>query len=253
VAAVHNLENIGRPSTRNRGIEKGKGEIVAFLDDDDQWLPEFLARHVERHRQLPEFGLVYSGILAKWSDGILHDKVVEAQEPPEDIPSAMLAGEFSATCGSNMSIKTECLRQVGDFDGELEQFEDWDLYYRIGQAFPMAHISAPLTIYSLHLGTKATTDLHCRLAHIEAIIKKWGGDGDTARFRQRFRFGAHFLAARSNILKGDRLQALKLFKGMLNDFNSSSHDIYLTAYLATLFILGSRNFKRLQWLLASVR
>jgi glycosyltransferase involved in cell wall biosynthesis/SAM-dependent methyltransferase len=57
--------NRGMSATRNLGLERARGELVAFLDGDDVWVPEKLARQVELIRQHPEAAGVY-GRLHVW-------------------------------------------------------------------------------------------------------------------------------------------------------------------------------------------
>ncbi len=61
VTLIQNEKNLGGSLTRNAGIARAKGEYIAFLDDDDEYLPERIARQLERFRQteLPNVALVY--------------------------------------------------------------------------------------------------------------------------------------------------------------------------------------------------
>ena len=53
------IEHAGASAARNAGIEAANGELLAFLDSDDIWLPEHLARTVSVLQAQPEVGLVY--------------------------------------------------------------------------------------------------------------------------------------------------------------------------------------------------
>ena len=55
--------NGGPAKARNAGVARASGELVAFLDADDEWLPEKLARQVEYFRQYPETGLLHTAVV----------------------------------------------------------------------------------------------------------------------------------------------------------------------------------------------
>ena len=61
VRLVENEQNLGGALTRNAGIAAARGEYIAFLDDDDEYLPQRVARQVEcfQHSELPKLALVY--------------------------------------------------------------------------------------------------------------------------------------------------------------------------------------------------
>src|SRR5205823_2026133 len=53
-------ENKGPNAARNEGIRQARGEVIAFLDCDDWWLPEKLGKQIARATNDPTVGLVYS-------------------------------------------------------------------------------------------------------------------------------------------------------------------------------------------------
>ena len=61
-------QNGGQASAFNHGIPRCRGEIVAFLDGDDWWLPQKLTRVVEAFRANPEVGMVGHGIIDSFED-----------------------------------------------------------------------------------------------------------------------------------------------------------------------------------------
>ena len=52
--------NGGAATARNTGIRHARGEYLGFIDADDTWMPEKIARHMQQFDQDPDLGLVYS-------------------------------------------------------------------------------------------------------------------------------------------------------------------------------------------------
>ena len=62
---IFHQENAGVSVARNRGIEEAKGDWVAFLDADDEWLPDYLKYVVEASDKYPECGMVITGRMSQ--------------------------------------------------------------------------------------------------------------------------------------------------------------------------------------------
>jgi glycosyltransferase involved in cell wall biosynthesis len=72
VRVVHQVD-AGPAATRNLGIRSARAELVAFLDPDDLWHPEKLARQVARFRARPELDCSVTHVRMFWPEG--HDDV----------------------------------------------------------------------------------------------------------------------------------------------------------------------------------
>jgi len=94
-------ENTGVSSARNRGISDARSELVAFLDADDEWLPDFLETILRLKDQFPECGVyatsyvycrpgghkrpaILRGLPDGFNEGILHDyfRIAANSDPP---------------------------------------------------------------------------------------------------------------------------------------------------------------------------
>jgi len=58
---IKNKETMYAPKSRNIGISHSKGDLIAFLDDDDEWYPDKLEKQVKLFLD-SDVGLVYGGI-----------------------------------------------------------------------------------------------------------------------------------------------------------------------------------------------
>ena len=113
-------------AARNTGIRCARGEYVAFLDDDDEWLPEKLQKVLEVFRNSdPEVGLVYTGEMILDARG----KIVEISKATKSgwIYETVLASCFIGS-PSRVTVKKQVLDRVAGFDEKLVNLEDCELW-----------------------------------------------------------------------------------------------------------------------------
>jgi glycosyltransferase involved in cell wall biosynthesis len=114
-ARVERRPPLGNGPARNRGIEVSSGELIAFLDADDVWLPQKLERQLELLRARPEGDLVF-GHVRQFESPELGDRVEEAR--PGVLITVMLA-------------RRTAFDRVGLFDDHLRvELMDWLLRSR---------------------------------------------------------------------------------------------------------------------------
>lgn len=83
-----NQENAGVSVARNRSIDEAKFELIAFLEADDEWMPDYLETIILRLReQYPCAGLYATSLKTEFIDNVLADKDEELRKP---IPDLML-------------------------------------------------------------------------------------------------------------------------------------------------------------------
>ena len=142
----------GGNAARNTGIQEAQGDIIAFLDDDDCWLPHKLEYHLQRHQAKPEVGVLFSGMTKHWSDDLVPDYFVKGRLPSEGVVAAMRQGTFCPLTTSAVSVRRECFTKCGLFDIELASFQDWDMWYRLANQYEFDYIQDALLIFRQHLG-----------------------------------------------------------------------------------------------------
>jgi glycosyltransferase involved in cell wall biosynthesis len=126
-------ENRGPSSARNAGIQVAAGKYVAFLDSDDLWLPQHLAKQVTALETNPKLQMVYAnGIYLRGETpvGILFDNSPQAL--PVDLDG--LLHERSTVITSSAVVLREALLKAGLFDEQLRRCEDYDLWLRLAQS-----------------------------------------------------------------------------------------------------------------------
>ena len=141
----YRFENGGQATARNRGIERSQGKYIAFLDADDQWSIDKLKAQQLFLDQNPEIGLVYS-----WTHCIdnQHNFVRPgSQRSPGLLPGLELLMQNYLDNGSSPMVRRWILDKVGNFAADLPPTEDWDLWLRIAECYPIAAIPMPQVNY----------------------------------------------------------------------------------------------------------
>jgi glycosyltransferase involved in cell wall biosynthesis len=213
--------NGGLSKARNRGIKEARGDLIAFLDADDQWLPSKLDKQWERLRTNPQAPLV-------------HTDLYQLREPAGDrVYAYRNRGRFSGHCyaeffsgnsivPSTVMITRRCLEEVGRFDEEIRgaSTQDFDLWFRVARHFPLSYVGEPLVLYRQH-PTNASRNQRMMLEDEYYVLAK-ALQADPAlcqvlgqgRVRRRMSELA-FQAGYANADTGDLLRARRYFRAAL--------------------------------------
>jgi len=133
--------NQGVAGARNVGLLASSGEYVTFLDDDDLRLPGTLNEQVKLLDANPDAGLVYG-------QAIVDDKserVYPRDCPQGDIFWQLLTQNF-IPCGS-VVFRRSCVDRIGVLDSYLAGIDDWDLWIRIAELYPVIALPKPVMIW----------------------------------------------------------------------------------------------------------
>ncbi len=140
---IRHPENKGVAAARNTGIKNSHGELLAFLDSDDLWLPEKLEKQVEFMNQNPD--LLISQTEEIW---IRNGKRVNPRKKHKKEGGNIFfrSLELCLISPSAVILKRELLKEVGLFDEDLKAAEDYDLWLRITWKYPVGLLPQPLVI-----------------------------------------------------------------------------------------------------------
>jgi glycosyltransferase involved in cell wall biosynthesis len=113
VRMVRHATPLGVSSSRNAGIAEARGRWVAFLDDDDLWAPDKLARQLEA-AEAARRSWVYAGTV-NVDDRL---RVLEGgpPPPPERVPELLNRYNPVPAGASNVMVRADALGRVGGFD-----------------------------------------------------------------------------------------------------------------------------------------
>jgi glycosyltransferase involved in cell wall biosynthesis len=146
--------NAGVSAARNTGIQAARGEFIAFLDQDDWWLPEKVARQVALFTADERLGLVHTAFeqFSTLKNGYV-DTVYDTRN------SSLLHGRCyqqlllgNAIFNSTVMIRAAILGRAGVFNTAMtgNTCQDYDLWLRIARHEPLAYISDKLAVLRLH-------------------------------------------------------------------------------------------------------
>jgi len=159
---------------RNRGLREARGEFIAFLDDDDEWLPLKLACQVGALERGPEsLGLVYGGFVRIDDRGTeyahhtpaLHGKILSALLWQRD--------PFTGSA-SNPMMRASALRALGGFNGALATSEDWELYLRLAERFEIGCVPETVVRIRTHAAARLGDRIDEARRVEELVLDRYG-------------------------------------------------------------------------------
>ncbi len=154
-----NQKNQGVSVARNCGISVAKAEIVAFLDADDVWYPDFLETILKLRQDYPAAGMYGTGYEV-YSEGKLVRNIVHTPELGDRLFLSYFKEYLSAghpiIISSGFAAPKRVLQDVGGYPELMRVGEDHELYGKIALRYPVAYSSRICSKYNI--GTENNAD-----------------------------------------------------------------------------------------------
>jgi glycosyltransferase involved in cell wall biosynthesis len=145
-------EDKGQAHAINKGWKLAKGEIFAWLNSDDVYMPGAVSKAVQFLRANPAVGMVYGE-----ADHIDEEGKIIDRYPTEKFDSRRLM-ETCIICQPTAFIRRSVLENVGFLDESLKFSIDYDLWIRIAKKYQIGYLSEHLAQSRFYRDTKTLRD-----------------------------------------------------------------------------------------------
>jgi glycosyltransferase involved in cell wall biosynthesis len=162
----------GASAARNHGMGAAEGQWIAFLDDDDVWLPAKIERQMALVDRDPELGLVYCSDYAVDEQlKVLYERTA-APENCGDVFERLLLRNFIFT--SCAIARREAIHKAGYMDLAFLFAQDWDLWLKIAAGYRIDFAPEPLVLYRQSISGCLTRDLKPidKLTELQTIMER---------------------------------------------------------------------------------
>ncbi|PIR83348.1 hypothetical protein COU19_00865 [Candidatus Kaiserbacteria bacterium CG10_big_fil_rev_8_21_14_0_10_56_12] len=178
IRVMHHPINRGRSGALNTGISAAEGSYVSFLDADDIYRPDKIARQVDFLATHQSVDVVYGDLEIKFMDGHLEERMAAAdvsvararlrEKNGSDVHVFGGISEYVPSCSA--LVRAETLAEIR-FDEQLRNSEDFDLWLQIiGAGFTMERLAGITYTYRLHHEQKSNVTANMNAA--ASIITK---------------------------------------------------------------------------------
>jgi GT2 family glycosyltransferase len=235
---IHSQENKGRAAVRNKGAVLAEGSLLIFLDDDMRPAPDFISAHLAHHKKNP--GSILSGVQVDdpgkaktdfqkykcWLSNQWNDSISKFQDLPQAI-------EHLYITAANFSISKYVFFEIGGFDENLRDCEDYDLAIRAHQKGVPVYFSTTAFAW------------HDEFSSPSSFIK-----------RQREYNQSHKILVKKDPIKFHQLKSTRLKQPSVKSrmfFSMFKYKFWITAIEknAFFFLPQSLRFKMYTWIITA--
>ena len=160
----------GACAARNTGLSIAEGEFIAYLDDDDEWLPNKIEKQLEAFTN-ENIALVYCGwevynteihSITKQDNKFYSGKIFD---------QLMHLGNFVGGTSFPL-IRKSALETIGGFDSLMQSAQDYDVWIRLAKIYEIACVEDALVRYYVHGGEQITKNCQRKIAGMERLMQK---------------------------------------------------------------------------------
>lgn len=210
-------KNAGVSAARNRGIEAAKYDLIAFLDADDEWKPEYLATQYHLFQKYPDCNVFACNYEFRDAEGKVTPTII--RKLPFTSDDGILTNYFEvASCShpplwtSAVMVKKQAIQKIGGFPVGIKSGEDLLTWARLAVNVKIAYSRTPLAVF-IRDEVLFNKDQKQRIPEVEDIVGKEllniYAENRTMRGLNSYLALWHKMRTRIFIEKGHRRLALK--------------------------------------------
>lgn len=219
-----NPRNMGIAATRNHGIRLAQGRFIAFLDQDDLWEKEKLAKQLEVFEAEPEVGLVFCNVSCRTLENhVIRESRSNIGPGKKQLPDYTIIGieskqkllDYFIPSASTIMVRSKCFKEYGYLKEDLPSGDEIEFCSRILRNYDIALIQVPLVRKVIH-DNNASKDIfrmhNSRVMLLNDILKNYP---DLEVFRRTKMSWFHYIFAKDLLRIGKTKAARKeLFKSI---------------------------------------
>ncbi|MGD2109073.1 MAG: glycosyltransferase family 2 protein [Phycisphaerae bacterium] len=178
-------KNRGASAARNTGIDSSRGRYIAFLDSDDEFLPNKLERQLAMFELRPELGFVYCDYAFIDLEGRRHASIFDTVAPlAREVECESVASGLSVCTGNLFDVllrgyfiptivgmvRREVLGTSIRYPPERAYAEEWLFYLKVVRACRAGFVDESLCLHHFTAGSLARTDRHQNSVGMREIL-----------------------------------------------------------------------------------
>lgn len=171
ITYIQHKINQGVCAARNTGIRMCAGDYIAFLDDDDEYLPDKIKLQLEKIKK-SDTGLVYCpSYTIRIIDNIEVKKTIRIYKFKGMVFETLISGNNFIGSTSFVMVKKEVFYTCGFFNIDVQSSNDLEMWLRISKKYKIDYVDVPLVNYYYHDSERISTNIHKKIQGIEKIIE----------------------------------------------------------------------------------
>lgn len=163
---IKHSSNMGACAARNTGIKESKGEYLAFLDDDDEWLESKLEKQIAMMMD-SSIGLVYCKRKII-NDTTKVEKIDKVKRYAGRVFDKLMVENFIGST-SFVLVRRKCFEDCGLFDINMKSAQDAEMWLRIAKKYEIVYVNEPLVIYHIHDNERISTNVDNKIKGLELL------------------------------------------------------------------------------------